>query len=113
MVLPAWRLMVKRLTMRRLGSRDPANPHRRTTPQVSPSEPKLLDFWFHDSRHPLLAEEKQGWVSGMSVAGVRPGVRARGGLVFKAHRLSYHSTLGLRVIKRKKKESPQLLPRAV
>jgi len=31
------------------------------------------------------------------------GQRFRGGLVFKAHRLSYHSTLGLRVIKKKKK----------
>jgi len=29
----------------------------------------------------------------------------RGGLVFKAHRLLYHSTLGLRVIKKKKKSS--------
>jgi len=29
----------------------------------------------------------------------------RGGLVFKAHRLLYYSTLGLRVIKKKKKES--------
>ena len=29
--------------------------------------------------------------------------RFRGGLVFKAHRLVYHSTLGLRVIKKKKK----------
>ena len=28
--------------------------------------------------------------------------RFRGGLVFKAHRLVYHSTLGSRVIKRKK-----------
>ena len=28
----------------------------------------------------------------------------RGGLVFKAHRLLYHSTLGLRVIKRKEKK---------
>ena len=27
--------------------------------------------------------------------------RFRGGLVFKAHRLVYHSTLGLRVIKKK------------
>ena len=27
--------------------------------------------------------------------------RFRGGLVFKAHRLLYHSTLGLRVIKKK------------
>ena len=30
-------------------------------------------------------------------------LRFRGGLVFKAHRLLYHSTLGLRVIKKKKK----------
>ena len=29
--------------------------------------------------------------------------RFRGGLAFKAHRLLYHSTLGLRVIKKKKK----------
>ena len=29
--------------------------------------------------------------------------RSRGGLVFKAHRLLYHSTLGLRVIKNKRK----------
>ena len=29
----------------------------------------------------------------------------RGGLVFKAHRLVYHSTLGLRVIKKKKVEN--------
>ena len=30
--------------------------------------------------------------------------RFRGGLVFKAHRLFYHSTLGLRVIKKKEEE---------
>jgi len=30
--------------------------------------------------------------------------RFRGGLVFKAHRLLYHSTLGLREIKKKKKK---------
>ena len=33
--------------------------------------------------------------------------RCRGGLVFKAHRLVYHSTLGLRVIKKKKKSAPE------
>ena len=32
--------------------------------------------------------------------------RFRGGLVFKAHRLLYHSTLGLRVKKKKKGDSP-------
>jgi len=31
-------------------------------------------------------------------------LRFQGGLVFKAHRLLYHSTLGLRVIKQKKKK---------
>ena len=36
----------------------------------------------------------------------RPLLVCRGGLVFKAHRLVYHSTLGLRVIKKKKKRSP-------
>jgi len=34
----------------------------------------------------------------------RDVLRFRGGLVFKAHRLVYHSTLGVRVIKKKKKE---------
>ena len=33
-------------------------------------------------------------------------VEFRGGLVFEAHRLLYHSTLGLRVIKKKKREQP-------
>ena len=32
----------------------------------------------------------------------------RGGLVFKAHRLVYHSTLGSRVIKKKKKKKKEL-----
>ena len=32
--------------------------------------------------------------------------RFRGGLVFKAHRLLYHSTLGLSVIKKKKVGGP-------
>ena len=35
--------------------------------------------------------------------------RFRGGLVFKAHRLLYHSTLGLRVVKKKKKVVPSPL----
>jgi len=30
--------------------------------------------------------------------------RFRGGLVFKAHRLLYHSTLGLNIIKKEKKK---------
>ena len=35
---------------------------------------------------------------------VSPMPSFRGGLVFKAHRLLYHSVLGLRVIKKRKKE---------
>ena len=36
--------------------------------------------------------------------------RFRGGLVFKAHRWLYHSTLGSRVIKKKPKARPTLVP---
>jgi len=39
--------------------------------------------------------------------------RFRGGLVFKAHRLLYHSTLGLRVIKKKKKVPPQAFSQVI
>jgi len=41
------------------------------------------------------------------------GLRVRGapfGLVFKAHRFLYHSTLGLRVIKKKKRLTFRILP---
>jgi len=37
--------------------------------------------------------------------------RFRGGLIFEAHRLLYHSTPGLRVIKKKKKSPCGLLTR--
>ena len=37
----------------------------------------------------------------------------RGGLVFKVHRLLYHSTLGLRVIKETKKEDSREEGRAL
>ena len=37
--------------------------------------------------------------------------RFRGGLVFKAHRLLYHSTLGVRVIKKKKNPTPCVVVR--
>ena len=36
--------------------------------------------------------------------------RFRGGLVFKAHRLLYHSTLGLRVINKKRKKKELVVP---
>jgi len=39
-----------------------------------------------------------------------PSLRFRGGLVCKAHRLVYHSTLGWRVIKKKKRSSGASLP---
>jgi len=39
--------------------------------------------------------------------------RFRGGLVFKAHRLVNHSTLGWRVIKKKKKGLSMILMRCV
>ena len=41
--------------------------------------------------------------------GTNPALK-RGGLVFKAHRLLYHSTLGLRVVKKKKRRK-SLAPR--
>ena len=37
------------------------------------------------------------------VDGLVPALRFREGVVFKTHRLVYHSTLGLRVVKKKKK----------
>ena len=42
-------------------------------------------------------------VTGGRASKVRNVKQFRGGLVFKAHRLLYHSTLGLRVITKKKK----------
>jgi len=41
--------------------------------------------------------------------------RFRGGLVFKAHRLLYHSTLGLRVIKKRRRSDAvqDVLPRVL
>ena len=52
-------------------------------------------------------QEMGGIFANLGLSGVEGEVnvqRFRGGLVFKAHRLLYHSTLGLRVIKMKKKE---------
>ena len=45
--------------------------------------------------------------------GFRNVQRFRGGLVFMAHRLLYHSTLGLRVIKTKKKDDEYVPTREV
>jgi len=41
------------------------------------------------------------------------GLRFRRGLVFKAHRLLYHSTLGLRVIKKKEIQGLRLRKRTL
>jgi len=49
------------------------------------------------------------WINGLGL--LRRNVkRFRGGLVFKAHRLLYRSTLGLRVIKKKKTEVKEKNP---
>ena len=55
-----------------------------------------------------MATRTADWSSSSRVVTRRPSpqhpiCRFRGGLAFKAHRLLYHSTLGLRVIKKKKK----------
>jgi len=55
----------------------------------------------HRSSAPVLPSS-QGMYCDRSGGNVK---RFRGGLVFKAHRLVYHSTLGLKVITRKKKSS--------
>ena len=55
--------------------------------------------WFR--RSPEASNHPGG---GPSVSPYPPAL-FRGGLVFKAHRLVYHSTLGVRVIKKKKKKS--------
>ena len=62
---------------------------------------------------PLNARQKAVWLCGVPSASHNPIFtkkrwrnvqRLRGGLVFKVCRLVYHSTLGLRVIKKKKKK---------
>ena len=49
---------------------------------------------------------KVRWLSGDETRNVK---RFRGGLAFKAHRLVYHSTLGLSVIKKKKMKHQSLV----
>ena len=50
-------------------------------------------------RRSTVGLECRGWILTFGVL----GVGFRGGLVFKAHRLVYHSTLGWRVIKKKRR----------
>jgi len=52
------------------------------------------------AKHGLMDSGMGSRVSGFGLRNVQ---RFRGGLVFKVHRLLYHPTLGLRVIKKKKK----------
>jgi len=66
-----------------------------------------FNFWNFGFRASKSARNR-GSQGGPSGAGAR---LFRGGLVFKAHRLLYHSTLGLRVIKKKKKGAPLSRPR--
>jgi len=77
-------------------------------PAMKPSYVHLLPgFGFRASgfeRRDETSEELEG--SLVPLPAVEPTyvhLRFRGGLVFKAHRLLYHSTLGLRVIKKKQK----------
>ena len=58
------------------------------------------DLGLGENRRVADVVERDGLLSRVWV--VHPGTWFRGGLVFKAHRLVYHSTLGLRVIKKKK-----------
>jgi len=51
-----------------------------------------------------LSSKKISWVTVLHLAD-RNVQRFRGGLAFKAHRLLYHSTLGLRVIKKKRRSA--------
>ena len=54
------------------------------------------------------------WIEEVQLNGTRDNQnyrnlnRFRGGFGFKAHRLVYHSTLGVRVIKKKKKTLPNV-----
>jgi len=63
--------------------------------------------WYKSLDVPVLITSDVTSLSGRLLEPLTPFVkRFRGGLVIKAHRLVYHSTLGLRVIKKKKKIDP-------
>ena len=58
-----------------------------------------------------LGIDKPAFTPGGAAAGARRNLkRFRGGLVLKAHRRLYHSTLGSRVIKKKKKHRASSVP---
>ena len=56
-------------------------------------------------RRPLRMAYRRSVLAGLKARGARQRAQdiPDAGLVFKAHRLSYHSTLGSRVIEKKKK----------
>jgi len=74
-------------------------------PILVPACPKVCTGLFLNS-----PPRSKGPSWGRASARRAPHIRRRGGLVFKAHGLLYHSTLGLRVIKKKKKRRTLHLP---
>jgi len=70
----------------------------------------------HDGGHGRIGHDAAGWLTNYHIPWhcmcsqfkLHKNVqRFRGGLVFKAHRLVYHSTLDLRVIEKKINTNPQ------
>ena len=77
---------------------------------LAPSSPSCIDSFLANRvessgikillhRANLVWYHEKGWINSQNAP------RFRGGLVFKAHRLLCHSTLGLRVMKSKKKSN--------
>ena len=64
--------------------------------------PSAVQIWSHNPQNVEATRHSNSTVGG--VHQLRRNVkRFRGGLVFKAHRLLYHSTLGLRIIKKRRR----------
>ena len=83
-----------------------------TSGEVSRGEKMALrgtDPGLYITEYTLVYEDKivpgsSRWTVSRSYRWLLSVKRFRGGLVFKAHRLVYHSTLGLRAIKKKRKK---------
>ena len=72
---------------------------------------RLIDFVYHPTLVvSVIKKKRRRGTHQLLHSNVK---RFRGGLVFKAHRLLCHSTLGLRVIKKKKRHAPGIMPMAV
>ena len=81
-------------------SRNPKPETRTPNPETRNPKPETLNY------APETRTSKSQTTAGPApVPLCNPPKPFRGGLVFKAHRLVYHSTLGLRGIKKKKKPS--------